>query len=356
MRIDLARLVGLRHWLHAHPEISRHETATADHLRRFLQEHARPDRILGLAGAGFAAVYDGVAPGRTVMIRCELDALPIQEANDDLPHRSLSDGISHKCGHDGHMTILAGLAQTLAERPATGRVVLMFQPDEETGSGARECCSHESFARIRPDHVFALHNLPGFPEGQVICRAGAFSSQVKYAAIRLTGREAHSAQPETGASPSFALAELMLKARDIQAYHNRPDSYALCVPVFSQMGVQASGICPARGEVHVTLRAPDGPTVEAMWADLTAFARTTAGQYGLDAVFETREEFAATANGRDSFEMIRQAAAGLGLEFNHMERPFRWGEDFGEFTSRHEGAMFGLGAGLGQARPAQSGL
>tara|TARA_R110002020_G_scaffold21450_2_gene72850 strand:- start:4541 stop:5770 length:1230 start_codon:yes stop_codon:yes gene_type:complete len=346
VRIELEPIIGLRHWLHAHPELSRHETNTAQYLRQFLQDHARPDGILDLDGAGFAAIYDGAAPGRTVLLRCELDALPIHEVNEDIAYRSVYDGVGHKCGHDGHMAILAGVAQSLADRPARGRVVLLFQPDEETGSGARQCRAHENFALIEPDCVFALHNLPGYPKGQVICRAGAFSSQVKYAAVHLSGREAHSAQPETGASPSFALARLMLEAPGIQAKYERPDSYALVVPVFTQMGVPASGICPAKGEAHFTLRAPDGATVEAMWSDLATAARELAAEYGLEVEFETREEFAATANGQMSHDMIREAAGRCGLDFTSLDRPFRWGEDFGELTRHHEGAMFGLGAGL----------
>ncbi|KGF70234.1 hypothetical protein LL06_06250 [Hoeflea sp. BAL378] len=346
MTRELETIIGLRHWLHAHPELSRQETNTAQHLRRFLQDHARPDAILDLDGAGFAAIYDGAAPGRTVLLRCELDALPIHEVNADIGYRSVYDGVGHKCGHDGHMAILAGVALSLVDRPARGRVVLLFQPDEETGSGARQCRAHDNFARIEPDYVFALHNLPGYPGGQVICRAGAFSSQVKYAAVHFAGREAHSAQPETGASPSFALARLMLKAPDIQAKYDRPDNYALAVPVFTRMGVPASGICPAKGEAHFTLRAPDRATVEAMWSDLATEARALAADHGLAVEFETREEFAATANGQVSHDMIREAAARLGLGFTALDRPFRWGEDFGELTGQYEGAMFGLGAGL----------
>lgn len=345
MDIDLDRLIALRHWLHAHPELSRDETETAQHMRRFLAEHAKPDRIIPLDGAGFAAVYDGALPGKTVLLRCELDALPIHELNTDLPYRSTRDGIGHKCGHDGHMAILAGVAQSLAIRPKSGRVVLLFQPDEETGTGARQCCLHENFTQIAPDFVFALHNLPGFPKDQVICRLGTFASHVKYAAIKLSGKEAHSAQPETGASPAFALAEVTLKARDIQAKYDQPDRYALVVPVYCQMGVQASGISPAKGEAHFTLRAPDSATVEFMWHDLTDFAQAKAAQYGLALELQTNEEFAATINGQIPVDMIRQAAATLGLGFIDKATPFRWGEDFGELTQRHCGAMFGLGAG-----------
>ena len=273
-------------------------------MRGFLNTYAKPDDIITLDGAGFAAIYEGKAPGNTVLFRCELDALPIHEINDDIAYRSVNDGVGHKCGHDGHMAILAGVAQTLTDRPANGRVVLLFQPDEETGTGARQCCLHEGFKTIQPDYAFALHNLPGYPAGDVICKPGTFASEVKYAAIKMVGVEAHSAQPETGVSPSFALAELTLRARTIQKRYDHPDAYALVIPVYNHMGVQASGVCPARGEVHFTLRSALGTTVEKMWQDLTSCAENIAESFGLRVEFETREEFAATTNHQSGFDMI----------------------------------------------------
>lgn len=301
--------------------------------------------MIPLDGAGFAAVYAGARPGKTVMFRCELDALPIHEVNDDIPYRSLTDGVGHKCGHDGHMAILAGLALHLAERPSSGRVVLLFQPDEETGTGARNCCAHENFERIQPDFAFALHNLPSFPTNEIICKSGTFSSEVKYVAIKFSGKEAHSAQPETGTSPSIALAELTLKAVELQAVFDRPEAYALVVPVYNQMGVQASGVCPAFGEVHFTLRSAESTVLETMWQQLSDYARNIAEQYGLSVAFEVKEEFAATFNSDSAFELIKQASAEVNLSFNSIDRPFRWGEDFGEVTKRVNGGMFGLGAG-----------
>jgi amidohydrolase len=344
LNIDIDQLIRLRHWLHAHPKVSRNEVATARHLRQFLNEHAPPDGVIPLHGAGFAAVYEGQSPGKTVLFRCELDALPIHEIN-EIPYSSNVDGVSHKCGHDGHMTILAGLAQNLRTRPEQGRAVLLFQPDEETGTGAKMCVTHPNFAKIKPDMVFALHNLPGFPAGRVLCKPGAFASDVKYVSISMSGKEAHSAQPETGKSPATALAELTLKAREIQARYDQPEAYALAVPVFNQMGVMASGISPAQGEVQLTLRSAEHATVEKMWQDLQAFATQLANRDGLKVSFDIREAFPGTANTQTGFDIVRQAAAKTGRAFGQLDLPFRWGEDFGELTKRYDGAMFGLGAG-----------
>jgi amidohydrolase len=345
LNINMDQLISLRHWLHAHPEVSRQEIETAKHMRCFLEEHAKPDSIIQLGGAGFAAIYEGCTSGQTVLIRCELDALPIHEINPDLAYRSLYDGVGHKCGHDGHMTILAGLALTLADRPKRGSVILLFQPDEETGGGARLCCTHSNFDHITPDYVFALHNLPGFAAGEIICKTGVFASEVKYAAVKMLGKEAHSAQPETGNSPAIALAELTLQARDIQTKFDHPNAYALIVPVYNKMGVQASGISPAQGEIHFTLRSAQAATVEKMWRELTACASDIAVKHGLNIAFDVREEFTATTNGQLGFDIVQQAAQQTNHTFTCLDHAFRWGEDFGEFTNRYEGAMFGLGAG-----------
>lgn len=346
LNINLEQLIGLRHWLHAHPEISRQEHETSKHMRSFLEKYASPDEIILLDGAGFAVVFNGAAPGNTVLIRAELDALPIHEVNEDLRYRSVYDGVGHKCGHDGHLTILAGIAQTLADRPAKGRVVLLFQPDEETGTGARGCKNHPNFKRIAPDFAFALHSLPGFPKGEVVCKVGTFASAVKYVAVRMVGKGSHSAQPETGINPAFAMAELTLKAREIQSNFDGKKSYALIVPIFSQMGVQSSGVSPPCGEVHFTLRSGKGDILDDMWRGFSDCAETIAAKYGLAIEFETLEEFDETPNGQVAFEMVRNASTLAGLEFNLIDEPFRWGEDFGELTRYYKGAMFGMGAGI----------
>lgn len=345
--LDMEALTRLRRHLHAHPELSRREEKTSAHMRAYLAGHAPPDEIIALAGAGFAAVYEGDAPGKTVLIRTELDALPIHDVNAHLPYRSTCDGVGHKCGHDGHMAIVAGLAALCSRRrPARGRVVLLFQPDEETGTGARECCDHPDFARIKPDYAFALHNFPGYPAHEIICRAGPFTSSVRFMGLKLKGREAHSAQPETGANPAYAIAEITQAARGIQDRYDREDEFALIVPVRFEMGVSSSGVAPGYGEAHYTLRTCRNEVVDAMWAELSDAARRIAGQHGLGIDFKILEDFPASENDAEAAAMIRQAAEANGFAYTELEAPRRFGEDFGEITKHYKGAMFGLGAGI----------
>ena len=158
----------LRHELHRHPEVSGFEAETAARIFRFF-EPLQPDEVLrGLGGHGAAFVFSGAEPGPTVLLRCELDGLPIRELS-QAAHCSTVDGRSHACGHDGHMAILASVGETLSTaRPPKGRVVLLFQPAEENGGGAEAVIRDTRFPKIRPDFVFALHNLPGFPLGQAV--------------------------------------------------------------------------------------------------------------------------------------------------------------------------------------------
>ena len=164
---DIVELTAWRQKLHAMPEISGEEVATAAEVIAFLAETA-PDKVLsGLGNTGVAAVFDGAEPGPTVLFRCELDALPIEEIS-DIPHRSRLSGKGHMCGHDGHTATIAALARGFAkDRPKRGRVVLLFQPAEETGAGAAAVIADPRFAEITPDYAFSLHNLPGLPLGHV---------------------------------------------------------------------------------------------------------------------------------------------------------------------------------------------
>jgi amidohydrolase len=173
---DVEELVALRHHLHRHPEVSGQEEWTAAQVLAELQP-LRPDQVLtGLGGHGLAAVWQAPKSGPTVMFRSELDALPIEERS-TAPHRSTVPGKAHLCGHEGHTTILLGLARLIARQPhAEGRVVLMFQPAEEDGSGAAAVIADPRWPEIQPDWAFALHNMPGLPLGRAMIAPGPASA------------------------------------------------------------------------------------------------------------------------------------------------------------------------------------
>src|SRR5688572_5497147 len=169
---DIVELTAWRRMLHQYPDVSNEEERTAAEVVSFLSD-TKPDRLFtGLGGHGVAAVYESGRAGPTIMFRSELDALPIEERS-GVAHSSLVPGKSHMCGHDGHTAILAALGRQFGrQRPARGRVVLMFQPAEETGNGAAGVTNDSRYGEITPDFAFSLHNLPGVPFGEVRLKAG----------------------------------------------------------------------------------------------------------------------------------------------------------------------------------------
>ena len=339
----MSGVVNLRREIHRNPDRSGRETGTAERLLRFF-EPLRPDEVIEeLGGTGIAFVFSATQAGPTILLRSELDALPIQEVN-EFEHRSLHDGTSHKCGHDGHMAILAAVGEKLSKkRPARGRVVLLYQPAEETGQGAAAVIADEKFAPIKPDFCFALHNLPGFPLGEIIVRNGTFSCASRGLAIRLTGKTAHAAQPETGVSPAKAMCQLIAELSELPSVMDFSNELAFATVVGSRLGEQAFGTAPGEAEIWATLRSETDATMARMVSHAESRIRQLAVEHGLESAIAYRDIFAATVNSERAVDVIRRAADDGLLRV--AEQPFRWSEDFGCFSSIAQCAMFGLGAG-----------
>jgi amidohydrolase len=334
----------LRRELHRHPELSGSEAETAARICRFFEPLQPDDVIKGLGGHGAAFVFSGAEPGPTVLLRCELDGLPIRELN-RVAHRSTVDGRSHACGHDGHMAILASVGQTLsAVRPPKGRVVLLYQPAEENGGGAEAVIRDPRFSTIRPDFVFALHNLPGFPFGTVVVRTGTFCCASRGVVVSLEGTPAHAAQPETGTSPARAMCRIMKSIDDLPARLGVGDEIAFATIVGARLGADdAFGTAPGEARVMATLRSETDETLKRMVEQLEKSVRRIATLHGLRHDVAFCDDFVATVNSRKAVDVVRRAASGRPVEV--LEGPFRWSEDFGRLTALAEGAVFGIGAG-----------
>lgn len=341
----LQDIIAIRRKLHAYPELPGEEHSTAQLIASEL-ESLKPDLLLkNLGGTGVAAVFRGEAPGPNVLFRAELDALPIEEVN-DFEYRSRHENISHKCGHDGHMAILLGLAHRIAcSRPARGSITLLFQPAEETGAGAVEVLGDPQFEQIRPDYAFALHNLPGYPMGVVVSREGPFTAGVRSLIIRLQGMTSHAAEPEHGINPAPAIAELLqLTDQLTRADEERPD-FSIVTPVHVVMGEKAYGVSAGYGEVHLTIRCWTKEVMEKLSDKLLGMTGDIARRHNLEVATEWTNIFYANHNDLEAVNIIRNVAKELGFSTMEKDYPFKWGEDFGAFTQQFKGAMFGLGAG-----------
>lgn len=347
---DLVELVAFRHDLHRHPEISGEERQTAARVQAHLAA-LKPDRIItGLGGHGVAAVFSGTTPGPTLLFRCELDALPIPEIS-DAPHRSDIPGKGHLCGHDGHMAILAALGRGLARRrPVRGRVVLMFQPAEETGAGAAAVLADPAFTDIRPDLSFSLHNLPGLPLGHVALASGPVNCASRGLRVILDGKTAHASMPETGISPMHAVSRLMPQLTDLARGTFPSANFAMVTLTHAVLGEPAFGIAPGRAEVWATLRTLTDAGMADLCARAEALISETAAQERLVLSFRYADIFHHCENAPEAVAHLRQALTEEDISHDEAGLPMRASEDFGRFAACGPSAMLFLGNG--EAHPA----
>ncbi len=342
--MQLSRIASFRKELHKYPELSDRESGTSERVRNFLTTYPG-DLLDGVGGHGLAIRYDYPEKGKVVVVRCELDALPIQEYSHS-DHQSRNPGVSHKCGHDGHMAIVAGLFPELGRLPCkSGSVILLFQPAEETGQGAPLVLADPRFQQWRPDYVIALHNIPGQIQHSIIITNDYFSATVQSMAIRFTGREAHASEPETGISPAPAISYILNEFSGFNVTDPERPDFALITPVYILMGDTNYGIVPAKGELHVTLRTWSQESMDLLKSDILKVVSAICRTQRLEFSIEWLEFFPAAANDSETNEVIRKVAQNLGFHIIHRTYPFKFGEDFGWYSKQHKTAMFGLGAG-----------
>lgn len=335
--------VDFRRQLHQFPELSMNEHDTAQRVIDYMTP-LQPDQLIpSLGGTGVAVVF-GSTDGKSVMLRCELDALPIIELN-EFPHKSQCHGVSHKCGHDGHMAILAAVATHYSlNRPTCGRVILLFQPAEETGEGAKAVLADEAASNLTVDYAFALHNVPKFSMGEVIIKTGTMCCASRGATVRFEGETAHAAQPETGISPVQAIYQLLPQIEQLPQLINTQSPFTFATTVGVNVGEKAFGTAPSLGEVYLTLRSESDDEMTQLVDFIESRANQLADAHGLSVDISYEDVFSATVNNDSAVSIVQHALQEEPVTITN--NPFRWSEDFGQFTKRYGGALFGLGAGL----------
>ena len=348
---DVAELTEFRRSLHRHPEVSGEEAETAARVKTMLEPTAPGRFLTGLGGHGLAAVYEGAADGPAVLLRCELDALPIEEQNPDLPYRSTVPGKGNLCGHDGHMAILLAVARWLHRNPPEkGRVVLLFQPAEEDGSGAAKVIEDPRFGEIRADIALSLHNYPGVPEGEALLAEGIANCASRGMKILLKGRTAHASVPENGISPAPALARLIpaLTALSRGADVDDPD-FALATVTHARLGEPAFGIAPGEAELRVTLRSRTDAQMQAL-VEVAEDLVAAAAEGGLAHEVSYHDIFRHCENAPEATRILTEALEAGGITVRRDGVPMRASEDFGRFGDHASAAMVFLGSGVDTPR------
>lgn len=346
-RILMNDILKLRKKLHQNPELSGKEFETAKTIATFLQMYP-PDELLQNIGngAGMIAIYEPENEmEKSVLIRCELDALPIKELN-DFEHKSIFNEIAHKCGHDGHMSILCAFAKKLhLKRMKNTQVFLLFQPAEETGEGAIAINNDKQFQTLKPDFVFALHNIPGEKMHNILVKNNTFTCAVNSIIIKLQGKTAHAGEPHNGDNPAMAIAEIIQKFDQKMQPDFTKEKFTVITPVFVNIGTKDYGISAGFGEVHYTFRRSKNSEMKELEKELETLAKEISKKYHLKPKITFTQRFSANENDFDAVAIVRKAAKSLDFNLIEKEFPFNWGEDLGIFTEHFKGAMFGLGSG-----------
>ena len=339
-------LLNLRKELHKNPELSSFEFETSNRIRKFVEKHNPSSIIENVGETGLAVIYKYKKKGKSITIRCELDALPIQEDN-QFSHQSKTEGVSHKCGHDGHMAIVSGLIFWIKNQSfESGKIILLFQPAEETGKGAYQIIKDKKFKELQTDYYFALHNIPKEPLHSIILIEKGFSAEVQSLIIKVKGKESHAAEPENGINPAVGISDIIRIMSELSVNYPEDENFTVLTPVHINMGQKSYGISPAKGELHYTLRTWSNEKMLILKTQIEAVVKKTCHVHKLEYEVEWLEYFPASNNNITCNNYIEKAAQENKIKIIKRPYPFKFGEDFGWFSKKYKTAMFGLGAGI----------
>lgn len=333
----------LRRDLHAHPELRFEERRTADIVARELESLGYAVSR-GLGGTGVVASLPGRNPDRGIVLRADLDALPIQEAN-DFAHASCANGIMHACGHDGHTVMLLGAARVLKGLPQLpGTVHFVFQPGEEGGAGARKMIDDGLFEQYPTEAVFGMHNWPGLPAGHFGLRTGAIMAAGSRFKITVTGKGAHAAQPHLGLDPIPLACSMVLQCQTIAARHKDPVDPAVVSVCMFHAG-KTDNVIPDSAELRGTIRTLSTTLQQKLQRDIQLMCEGLASAYGAQIEVTFFQYYPATIN-TPAETALCEAVIGetFGQERLHSGiAPNMTSEDFGFMLEERPGAYVLIG-------------
>ena len=350
LKSHMVELAAIRHDLHAHPEMLFQEERTSAIVARELQRLGF-GVTTGIAKTGVVGTLTNGSSRRSVGIRADMDALPIHETT-NLPYASKFPGKMHACGHDGHTTMLLGLARYLSQtRQFDGTVHLIFQPSEEDEGGALRMIEDGLFKRFSIDSVFALHNLPGEPFGQILVRAGAITAAVDIASITIRGVGGHGAVPHKAIDPIVATSSLVMGLQSIVSRNLDPHDPAVVTVGAMNSGSMAT-VIPEEAKLLIGIRTCSTSVREMILRRIREMAKAHAESYGCKAEVSIGGDswsYPAGTNAPAEAALVREVALSIGQDpaVVDLKGPFMFSEDFAYMQAVVPSCYFGLGAGPG---------
>jgi hippurate hydrolase len=333
--------------LHAHPELQYDVHRTAGSVSERLKSFGCDDVVAGIGRTGVVGVIRGRKPGAKVIgMRADMDALPIEEAT-TVAYKSTVPGKMHACGHDGHTAMLLGAAKYLAEtRNFAGTAVVIFQPAEEGGAGARAMMDDGLFDRFGIEQVFGMHNYPGMPIGQFAIRSGPMMASTDTIGIDLEGVGGHAAWPHFGVDTVLVGAQIVNQLQSIVARNVDPLQAAVISICMFQAG-HADNVIPQQAKLRGTARALSPKVRDLLQKRVREVVEGTARAYGAKAELTYTTGYPVLVN-----EELKTAfAAGVACEVAGKDKvntdcaPLMGAEDFAFMLQERPGAFIYIGNG-----------
>jgi hippurate hydrolase len=290
----IEEFIGLRRDIHQNPELAYEEHRTSALVAERLR-HWGYAVTTGLGGTGVVGQMVRGGSGPRIGLRADMDALPIQEAN-TTDWASCKPGLMHACGHDGHTAMLLAAAQMLAVSTQwSGTLNLIFQPAEEGGGGALRMMQDGLFEQFPCDSIFAMHNMPGFPQGQLVFRSGPTMASSDYLTVTLQGQGGHGAMPHRANDPIVAAASLIMALQTVVSRNVDPLQPAVVTVGAIQAG-KANNVIADQARLEISVRALDPQVRVAMRERLHTLIAQQAASYGVTVHIDWRDGYAVLVN------------------------------------------------------------
>ncbi|WP_127521225.1 M20 aminoacylase family protein [Mesorhizobium sp. Z1-4] len=340
-------VAGWRRHIHAHPELGFDLPGTANFVAERLREFGCDQVETGIGQSGIVAVIKGNrGDGPTIGLRADMDALPIVETS-GAGHASGTLGIMHACGHDGHTAMLLGAAKYLAEtRNFSGTCVLIFQPAEEIGQGAKAMIDDGVLDRFGIDRVFGMHNMPGLKAGSFAIKPAGIMGSVSRFTLRVIGVGGHAARPNATVDPIVIASQIITALQTIVGRNTDPVS-SVVVSVTSMAAGTAFNIIPEQAEMLGTVRTLEAAQVEETRAAIERIAQGIAAAHGATVEFEFDNPATVTFNHGAETDLAANVAADIAGEAgtDRDAKPVLAGEDFSHMLNARPGAFIFIGNG-----------
>jgi len=345
----LPELVELRHAFHRIPEIAGKEIETSARIRAELAKlplEVRPP----LLETDVVALLDTGRPGPNILLRADMDALPIAEET-GLAYASTHPGMMHACGHDGHMTMLLGAAKVLCamKEELSGTVKFVFQPGEEVRAMGKKLVEAGVLEKPKADLVSAIHGWPGLPEGAVCCRAGAMMASAAHFYITIKGRGGHGSAPAAAIDPIVAAAQAISALQTIVSRSTDPRDTAV-LSICSIHAGNSSNVIPDEVKLSGTCRALTPEVASGLEEKMRRVLSGVCAACGTSYEMDYQDQYRVSMNDPQAVEEVKRAAERAGLRYHELPLPDMAAEDFSYYLAQCPGALIHLGLGEAHTR------